>query len=78
MLYTDSDLEGAGQPCRAGPTRTASDGISWYMMVRDMNWAGLSFAELRLKWVGQALSKTSARTHKSPANNPAHYHPQYR
>ena len=46
------------------------DGISWYIMVHDISWAGLSLAELRLKLVGQALSKTSAHTHKSPAHNP--------
>ena len=47
-----------------------------HIRVRDINEAGMSFAELSLKWVGQALSKTSAQTHKSPAHNLASYHPQ--
>ena len=53
------------------------DVISWYIMVRDINWAELSFAKLKVKCIGQALSKTSAHTHKSLAHNPAYYHPQY-
>ena len=52
------------------------DDMSKYILERNINWAGLSFAELRLKQVRQALSKTSAHTHKIIAHNPAYYHLQ--
>ena len=41
------------------------DGTSWYIMVRDITRAELSFAELMLKWIRQALIKTSAHTHSA-------------